>query len=141
VRFPFAFDPLYRSVVVLFGVRPATAWVEVSGGELRARFGPWRLATPLANVAGTEVTGPYRTLKTIGPAHLSLADRGLTFSTNSRRGLCIRFAEPVPGIEPTGRLRHPALTVTVADVDGLAAALGGGDSAGEAGVDGGPDGG
>jgi len=81
------------------------------------------VSTDITNVAGTEVSGPYRTLTTIGPAHFSLADRGLTFSTNGRRGLCIRFKEPVPGLEPTGRLRHPGLTVTVADVDGLAATL------------------
>ena len=123
MSFPFAFAGAHRAVALLFGVTPATASVEVADGQLRCRFGPWRLETPRANVAGTEVTGPYGTLKTIGPAHLSLADRGLTFSTNARRGLCIRFREPVPGIEPTGRLRHPALTVTVADVDGLASAL------------------
>ncbi|MDP8936738.1 MAG: hypothetical protein M3O23_03235 [Actinomycetota bacterium] len=124
MRFPFAFSTGHRAVGLLFGVTPATAWVDVAD-ELRVRFGPWRLVTPLANVAGTEVTGPYSLLKTIGPAHLSLADRGLTFSTNDRTGVCIRFGEPVAGIEPTGRLRHPALTVTVADVDGLAAALDG----------------
>ncbi len=123
MRFEFSFDRLHRIAALPFGVTPGTAHVEVEAGQLRARFGLWRLATPLANVEGTEVTGPYVAFKTIGPAHLSLADRGLTFSTNSRRGLCIRFAEPVPGIEPTGRLRHPALTVTVADVDGLAATL------------------
>ena len=39
------------------------------------------------------------------------------------RGLCIRFDRPVPGIEPLGLLRHPAVTVTVADCDGLAEAL------------------
>ena len=126
MRFEFEFSAHHRAVATVFGVTPGTAWVEVAAGRLEARFGLWRLATPLDNVAGTEVTGPYTTLKTIGPAHLSLADRGLTLSTNSRRGLCIRFREPVPGIEPTGRLRHPAVTVTVADVDGLAAALAGG---------------
>jgi hypothetical protein len=35
----------------------------------------------------------------------------------------VSFADPVSGMEPTGRLRHPNLTVTVADPDGLAAAL------------------
>jgi len=37
--------------------------------------------------------------------------------------VCICFREPVTGLDPTGRLRHPGLTVTVADVDGLVAAL------------------
>jgi hypothetical protein len=74
--------------------------------------------TPLDNVEGSQVTGPYATLLVIEPARLSIADRGLTSATNARRGLCIRFRQPVQGIEPTGRLRHPALTVTVAEVDG-----------------------
>ena len=121
--FDFDFDPLYRAVALSFGVTPGRTGVDVEGGRLVARYGPWRLSTDVSNVAGTEVTCPYRTLTTMGPARLSLADKGLTVSSNSRRGLCIRFKEPVPGIEPTGRLRHPGLTVTVADVDGLAAAL------------------
>ena len=82
------------------------------------------MRTPLDNVVTTQVTGPYQVAKVIGPAHLSLADRGLAFATNARLGLCIRFHEPVAGIDPLGRLRHPALTVTVADVEGLAAELG-----------------
>ncbi|MDQ4031696.1 MAG: hypothetical protein M3332_05280 [Actinomycetota bacterium] len=44
-------------------------------------------------------------------------------ATNGARGLCITFREPVRGIEPTGILRHPAVTVTVADSQGLAAVL------------------
>jgi hypothetical protein len=123
VTFDFSFDLVHRAFGLPFGITPRTAGVEVEGDRLLARFGLWRLSTSLDNVEGTEVTGPYSPFKTIGPAHLSVADRGLTFATNARRGLCIRFREPVPAIEPTGRLRHPGLTVTVADVDGLAAAL------------------
>ena len=123
MRFDFSFDLLYRVVALPLGITPATAHVDVEDGRLEARFGLWRVSTPLSNVTGTEVTGPYNALKTIGPAHLSLADRGLTFATNASKGLCICFEEPVKGIDPTGRLRHPGLTVTVADVDGLAARL------------------
>ena len=125
MRFEFAFDRLHRVFALPFGVTPATAGVDVDveEGRLSARFGLWRLSTLVTNVECTEVTGPYNPLKTIGPAHLSLVDHGLTFATNAAGGLCIRFREPVPGIEPTGRLRHPGLTVTVADVNGLAAVL------------------
>jgi hypothetical protein len=123
VTFDFAFDPLYRAAALAFGVTEGRTGVDVDGGRLVARYGLWRLSTDLDNVAGTRVSGPYRLLTTIGPAHLSLSDRGLTFASNGDRGLCIKFREPVPGLEPTGRLRHPGLTVTVADVDGLAAAL------------------
>lgn len=121
--FRFRFDPAYRAAGLPFGVLPATTLVTVENGELRARFGPWRVRTPVRNVAGTEVTGPYSFIKTAGPAHLSFTDRGVTFATNGERGLCIRFHEPVRAMDPTGRLRHPGLTVTVADVDGLAAEL------------------
>lgn len=122
-RFGFAFAPAYRIPALAFGVAPATAWVEVDGEDLRVRFGLWQVRTPVANVRSTSVEGPYRYLTTAGPARLSLADRGLTFATNGERGVCVQFIEPVPGIEPTGRLRHPNLTVTVADCAGLAQRL------------------
>jgi hypothetical protein len=121
--FPFRFTTLYRLAALPFGITPATATVHVRDGELAVRFGPWKLRTALTNVIATTVTGPFSFLKTAGPAHLSLTDRGLTMATNSARGLCLTFREPVPGIEPTGTLRHPALTVTVADCQGLARVL------------------
>jgi hypothetical protein len=79
--------------------------------------------TALDNVVDVSVTGPYRFVKTAGPAHLSLADRGLTFATNGDRGVCLTMREPIRGIDPFGLLRHPNLTVTVADCDGLADAV------------------
>lgn len=122
-EFKFRFTPAYRLGGLPFGVTPSTSGVKVEYGELSARFGLWRLRTPLSNITSASVTGPYGYLKTIGPAHLSLADRGLTFATNRDAGVCIRFDEPVPAIDPLGRVRHPALTVTVADVEELQAAL------------------
>ena len=124
-RFDFAFDPRYRAAGLPFGVTPGRAWVEVGDGRLRARFGPWRLDTPLDNVAEVSVSGGYGFLKTAGPAHLSLTDKGVTFATNGDRGVCVRFHEPVQALDRSGRLLHPGATFTVADVDGFAAALGG----------------
>ena len=121
--FRFRFDPAYRVAALPFGVMPATTSVVIDGGELRARFRPWRVRTPLSNIAGTETSGPYSFVKTAGPAHLSFTDRGVTFATNGERGLCIRFHSPVRALDPTGRLLHPGLTVTVEDVDALAATL------------------
>ncbi len=123
MTFDFDFDPEYQAMALLFGVTPARTGVEVARGRFVARYGFWSLATTLDNIGGFEISGPYRRWTTIGPAHLSLTDRGLTFASNRRRGVCIKFKQPVAGIEPTGRLRHPGLTVTVADVEGLAAAL------------------
>jgi hypothetical protein len=127
-HFEFRFDRWYRLAALPFGVTPSSAHVDVqtaAGGEpvLLVRFGPWYVSTPVANVTGTCATGPYSHLKTLGPAHLSLVDQGLTFATNPDRGLCIRFRTAVQGLVPTSRIRHPALTVTVADPDALAGVL------------------
>jgi hypothetical protein len=89
------------------------------------RFGPWRLRTPRDNVAGAEVTGPYRAIKVVGGPHVSFADRGVTFATNRRSGACIRFHEPVPALLPWGLVRHPAATVTVTNPGDLTRRLGG----------------
>jgi hypothetical protein len=122
-RFAFRWALPFRAAALPFGVIPATAHVDVTDDELIARFGPWQVRTGLANIDGTDISGPYSFVKTAGPAHLSFTDRGVTFATNNRRGLCIRFVEPVRCLDPTGRLRHPGLTVTVVDPEGLATAL------------------
>ena len=120
-RFPFRFDPAFRLPLALLGVRPSTARVRV-GDDLDIRFGRFRLSTPWSNVAGAEVSGPFKAHRAIGP-RLSLADRGVTFGTSTRRGVCIRFHRPVGALLGERRLRHPGATVTVADPDGLQAAI------------------
>jgi len=122
-EFGFRFERAYRAVALVFGVTPRTARVVVTADELRVRFGPWHVSTSLRNVARVSITGPYAFLKTAGSARLTFSDRGLTFATNSERGVFVEFHEPITGIEPTGRLRHPNLTLTAADCAGLATAL------------------
>jgi hypothetical protein len=118
--FPFA-APDARLLRIVRLPRPDDG-VRFDGALFTVRFGPWRVRTGTANIASAEVAGPYRAWKALG-ARLSLADRGLTFGTVTTAGVCITFHEPVPGIEPTGLLRHPNLTVTVARPDMLAARL------------------
>jgi hypothetical protein len=118
-RFPFRFDPTYRRLARLFGVRPDRAWVELWEDQIEARFGPWRVRTTVNNIAGAKATGPYAFYKTAGPARLAVTDRGLTFASNGDRGACLSFHSPVAGIDRRGLIRHRELTVTVADVDGL----------------------
>jgi hypothetical protein len=120
--FPFRFDPRFRLPLLTIGVSPSTSGVVVSDERLLARYGPWRLETPLSNVADAKITGPYRFWRAIGP-RLSRVDYGLTLGTNTERGVCVLFREPVPGLEPFGKVRHPGLTLTVADCEGLVAAL------------------
>lgn len=123
MTFGFYFTPLYRGFAAACGITPGRARVEVSDDELLVKFGPWSLRTAISNVSATEITGPYSVPKTIGPAHISLADRGVTFATNPQVGLCVRLRRAVRAIEPFGLIRHPALTVTVGDVEGLQTAV------------------
>jgi hypothetical protein len=118
-RFDFAFAPRYRLPGSLFRVRPATAWVEVRDSELYAKYGPWRVTTPLSNITRVSITGPYSFLKTAGPARLAITDRGLSFTPNGDRGVLICFAVPVRGLDPFGVIRHPELTVGVAEPERL----------------------
>lgn len=119
--FEFDFDDRYRLLLRGIGVTENTALVTVSDEELRVRFGPWTLSTPMANVTGVERSGDYQWFKAIG-ARGSFADGGVTFGTNSRAGVCATFAEPVPALVGA-LLKHPGMTVTVADPEGLAAAI------------------
>lgn len=119
VRLPFRFRPLLAPAAAAFGVTPWTAHVEVDDEELRVRFGPWAVRTPRSNIAGAERTGPYKVAKVAGGPHLSFSDGGATFATTTDAGVCIHFTEPVRALLPVGPVKHPALTVTVADPDRL----------------------
>ena len=121
-QFEMAFDPRFRLPLATLGVTPATAHVTVTADHLVACFGPWTCRTTPANVRAVDVTGPYRWYRAIGP-RLSLADHGLTFGTTPARGVCLLLREPVPGIDPLGLLRHPGLTLTVADPERFAATV------------------
>lgn len=117
--FAFRFESPYRALARLFGVKRDSAYVRAGDDCFEARFGPWRVRTPLSNIGSVSVTGPYRVIKTAGPARFSIADRGLTFASNAAQGVCLQFIEPVRGLDPFGLVRHPNLTVTVEDITGL----------------------
>lgn len=118
-EFEFAFESRMAPFAYPLGITPWTTSLRIEGGRLHVRFGPWSLTTTLDNVEDVCATGPYSMLKVAGPPHLSLADRGVTMATSTKRGVCIRFREPVPALVPKGMLRHPALTVTVEEPDRL----------------------
>ena len=124
-HFGYDIDRRYLPVVLSFLVRPSKDGVTLTDeGSLIATFGFLQVVTPLSNVVGAHLTQDYRWWTAVG-ARLSRADDGLTFGTNSRAGVCIHFEQKVPS-----RLRrsgHSALTVTVADLEGLLTALGGDD--------------
>lgn len=122
-QFDFAFDPVFRAPLAALGVVPDTAFVTVRPDAFIARFGPWSCATEPENITCVQRTGPYRWYRAIGPRG-SFADRGATFGSSVAGGVCLEFRRPVKALEPVGLLRHPGLTVTVADPDGLITAMG-----------------
>jgi hypothetical protein len=119
--FKYAIDYKLAPFWLPLGVRPSKNAVTLTDdGRFVATFGFLRLETPLDNIDGAHVTSGYRWWTAAG-ARTSFVDDGLTFGTNARRGVCVHFVTKVPS-----RLRrsgHSALTVTVADAEGLVAAL------------------
>lgn len=121
--FPFRFAASYRPLAALFGITPRTAKVELTPDDMQIRFGPWRLRTSCANVGAIERSSDLSWPKTAGPARLSVVDKGITFATCGQRAVCLHFREPVSALLPTGRLKHPGATITVADPDAFISAL------------------
>ncbi len=121
-RFPYAVDKRYLPVLLPFFLRPSKDGVTITDeGIVMATFGYFKVATPLANITGAHITRDYRWWTACG-VRMSRADDGLTFGTNRDGGVCMHFAEKVPS--PLRRSGHSALTVTVADLEGLTRALG-----------------
>ena len=110
--FPFRFDRVARYLLVVLGVTPATSGIEVTGGQLLIRYGPWRTTVDRRNIRAVTASGPFKAWKAIGP-RMSLADRGLTFGTSTRGGVCIELRRPIAVLAPRRLLAHPAVTVTV----------------------------
>ena len=118
-RFPIRLGARSRPLLRLFGVGgPEDACVELSDGDLEARFGRFRARTPLSNIAGWRIEGPWRWITAIG-VRRSVRHGDLTFGGSPHGGVRLDFVERVP----VARLKVPALYVTVDDLDGLAAAL------------------
>jgi len=120
-RFPYAVDYRFLPLWSAFGVRPWHDGVTLTDDDrFVATFGLLRVETDVANISGAHVTRDYRWWTSVG-ARMSFVDDGLTFGTNRAAGVCVHFKEKVPS--PLRRAGHSALTVTVQDLDGLAAAL------------------
>src|SRR6201987_2331007 len=123
-RFAYAIDKRYLPLLLPFGLRVSKDGVTLTDeGFLVATFGFVKIKTPLANVTEAHITRNYRWWTAFG-VRASMADDGLSFGTDHSAGVCIHFAEKVPS--PLRRSGHSALTVTVADLEGLTSALGAG---------------
>jgi hypothetical protein len=119
--FPFRYEPRLAPIWLPFRLWPTAQGVTVTkDGRLIARYGPLHVEAPLSQVVHAHVTGPYRWWTAVG-ARLSMADDGLTFGTNATEGVCIHFEPRIHRV--LGLRDHSALTVTVADSEGLVAAI------------------
>ncbi len=118
--FKYAVDFRLAPFWLPFGLRPWSDAVTLTEDEFIATYGLFRIATPLTNVTGAHTTRGYRWWTSVG-IRASFVDDGLTFGTNRDAGACVHFAEKVPS--RMRRSGHSALTVTVADPEGLVQAL------------------
>ncbi|CAN5704035.1 hypothetical protein BH24CHL5_BH24CHL5_05320 [soil metagenome] len=115
-RFPIRLGRWARWFLLLFGVTQSRAYVDMNG-QLAARFGFFRLTTPLDNITRWRIEGPWLAIRAIGVRGSGAGD--VTFGGNAEGGVRLDFRER-PRFWP---LRPVALYVTVADMEGLGAAL------------------
>lgn len=118
--FDFAFDPQWRGLVkVVTGATPANSHVTIGDGRLVVDFGRYGIDTPIANVKDVQVTRDYSWYKAIGMRG-SMVDKGATYGSSTAGGVCVCFHDALRAGLPVA---SPGLTVTVADIEGLAAAV------------------
>lgn len=121
-QFPYDIDGRWFAMLAALRVGDGDGVDITDDGQMLATFGRVRVETPLENIDHTSITGPHRWYTAVG-LRLSFNDDGLTFGTNHQRGLCIAFVERIPKV--IGFSDHSSLWVSVADPEGLAAALAG----------------
>jgi hypothetical protein len=102
---------------LLFGVSDDNAYVTL-GDELDAHFGWFRLRTPLSNVGSWRIEGPWPWITAIG-VRRSIRHGDVTFGGNHAGGVRLNFNARVRWL----MFSVPALYVTVANLEQLAAAL------------------
>src|SRR3954452_11662786 len=117
-RFPIRVGPKSRPLLLLFGVRERNSYVDLTSTELDAHFGFFRLRVPLANIGQWRIEGPWLWITAIG-VRRGVRTGDISFDGNHKGGVRMDFKTPVKW----GFLHPPRMYVTVADLDGLAAAL------------------
>jgi hypothetical protein len=118
-HFPIRLGRRSRPLLRIFGVKGAeTAYAELADDDIIARFGWAHVQSPISNIRGWRIEGPWKWITAIG-IRRSVRHADVSFAGSPRGGVRLDFKEPVL----LGRLRVPALYVGVEDLDGLAAAL------------------
>jgi len=106
---------------VLFGVRADDTWIDLGDGpeaELEVQFGWAHFRTPMRNLASWRIEGPWLWITAIGVRRGIFAG-DISFDGNHKAGVRLDFKDP----ERRSIVRIPRLYVTVADPEGLGAAL------------------
>jgi hypothetical protein len=116
-RFPIRLGRRSRPFLRLWGATPDSAWVDLDG-DVDARFGFFRIRTPVPNIERWRIDGPWLWITAIG-VRMSLRHHDITFCGDPRGGVRINLREPVKW----GPLRVPALYLCTEDLEGFAAAL------------------
>ncbi len=116
-RFPIELGKRSRRLLRLFGVRPENAYVEL-GDDLEAHFGFGHLRTPVNNITGWRIEGPWLWITAIG-IRRSIRHGDVTFGGTHKGGVRIDFRDRVR----TVGFDVPALYVTVADPERFTEAL------------------
>lgn len=116
-RFPIRVGSKSRPLLLLFGVRGHNAYVDL-GTDIDARFGFYRMRTPVANIMRWRLEGPWLWVTAIG-VRRGIRHGDISFDGSHTGGIRLDFRERVPW----GPLRVPTLYLTVKDLEGFAAAL------------------
>jgi hypothetical protein len=116
-RFSIRIGPRSRPLLLIFGVRAGNSYVDLTADSLDARFGFFNLRVAITNIGGWRIEGPWLWITAIGVRRGYHGD--ITFGGNQKGGVRIDFKSP----ERRSILRIPRVYVTVADLEGLGAAL------------------
>lgn len=119
MRFPIRLDRRYRWYLAIFGARESTAFVDVGGDQIDARFGWAKVSTPISNIERWSIEGPWNSLTALGVRRGNSSGGDITFGGSAHGGVRIDLREP----ERFFMFRPPAYYLTVDDLEGLAAAL------------------
>jgi hypothetical protein len=116
-RFPIRIGRRSRPLLRLFGVRDGNAYVDLAD-DVDVRFGFFRATTPVTNIAGWRIEGPWAWITAIGVRN-GIRHGDVAFDGTHTGGVRMDLRDPIR----FGPLRRTAIYVTVEDLEGFAAAL------------------
>ena len=118
-EFPFRVGARSRLFLrILFGVQPSLDSVRIDDEAVHVRYGRFRFRSPLANITGYRIEGPWRWITAIG-VRRSIRHGDVSFAASPRGGVRLDFREPIHWTI----FNVPAIYVAVEDLRAFAAEL------------------